>query len=152
MKDIGSLDWDVIISGLDADGFARTGPLLSTEECESLVASYDDDSRFRSRVVMAKHGFGAGEYKYFGYPLPDLVQTLRREVYPRLVPLANRWVAATGGDHRIRTIWMPSRAAVMLPGRPDRHHCCCATVREITTGCTVISTATWHSRFRWRFC
>jgi hypothetical protein len=49
---------------------------------------------------MAKHGFGAGEYKYFGYPLPDLVQTLRREVYPRLVPLANRWVAATGGDHR----------------------------------------------------
>jgi hypothetical protein len=100
MKDIGTLDWEVLTAALDTDGFARTGPLLTACECEALVAGYDDDARFRSRVVMARHGFGQGEYKYFGYPLPDLVRTLRHDVYPRLAPLANRWAEAMGREDR----------------------------------------------------
>jgi hypothetical protein len=82
---------DTFADDLDARGFARTGPLLSARECEALAAAYDDDARFRSRVVMARHGFGSGEYKYFTRPLPPVVAALRESFYPRLVPIANAW-------------------------------------------------------------
>jgi hypothetical protein len=88
---IDSLDWPALLQRLDEGGFATTGPLLSVEECAALVALYDDPSPFRNRVVMARHGFGQGEYRYFSYPLPAAVQTLRENIYPRLAPLANRW-------------------------------------------------------------
>ncbi len=88
---IESLDWSSLTERLDSQGFATTGPLLSAEECMALTALYDDPAPWRNRVVMARHGFGQGEYRYFRYPLPDVVQTLRDRIYPRLVPLANRW-------------------------------------------------------------
>jgi uncharacterized protein len=81
---------------LDTEGFAILESLLSMEQCEAVAASYSDDSLFRSRVVMARYGFGRGEYKYFQYPLPPLVQKLRTELYPRLMPMANRWYEAMG--------------------------------------------------------
>jgi hypothetical protein len=81
---------------LDTQGFAILEGLLSVEQCNALAASYSDDSLFRSRVVMARHGFGRGEYKYFQYPLPALVENLRTELYPQLVPTANRWYEAMG--------------------------------------------------------
>ena len=74
--------------------------LLSRPECDSLIALYAEDRRFRSRIVMARHGFGRGEYKYFSYPLPGLIGRLRAALYPRLVETANRWNAAMGIETR----------------------------------------------------
>ncbi|WP_052389650.1 2OG-Fe(II) oxygenase [Belnapia moabensis] len=85
------IDWATAEAELDAVGVARLGPLLPAGECQALVALYDEEARFRSRVVMARHGFGRGEYQYLAYPLPDRVQALREALYPRLAPIANRW-------------------------------------------------------------
>ncbi|MGH9854461.1 MAG: 2OG-Fe(II) oxygenase [Blastocatellia bacterium] len=74
--------------------------LITPEECDALVRLYPVDGAFRSRVVMARHGFGSGEYKYFSYPLPDIVSRLRTVIYPQLAPIANRWNAAMGIDAR----------------------------------------------------
>lgn len=93
---IAALDWPALLDRIDAGGFATTGPLLTPDDCSALVALYDDPAPFRNRVVMARHGFGQGEYRYFKYPLPDVVATLRQQVYPHLVPLANRWQQTLG--------------------------------------------------------
>ena len=93
---IEALDWEQLAVELDAQGSAVIPGLLAPPECAALAALYADDARFRSRVVMARHGFGRGEYKYFGYPLPDLVAALRSALYVRLAPIANRWHAALG--------------------------------------------------------
>ncbi len=94
------LDWDRIVGDLDAHGCATTGPLLSAAECQALTASYGNDAQFRSRVVMARHGFGRGEYKYFDYPLSGIVAELRAAFYPPLAQIANRWNAALGIEQR----------------------------------------------------
>jgi hypothetical protein len=93
---IAALDWASALADLDARGSATLASLLTPGECDALVALYLDDALFRSRVVMARHGFGRGEYKYFDYPLPDLVAHLRAATYPRLAPIANRWNEAMG--------------------------------------------------------
>jgi hypothetical protein len=92
------LDWDRLSHEIDQRGWATTGPLLNADERAALAASYDDDDLYRSRVVMARHGFGQGEYRYFAYPLPPIIQQLRGGIYERLVPLANRWRGALGVD------------------------------------------------------
>ena len=88
---VDALDWPGIAADLDARGSALLPGLLERGECEALAALYDDDTPFRSRVVMANHGYGRGEYKYFRYPLPQAVQVLRSAFYPHLAPVANRW-------------------------------------------------------------
>ena len=93
---IDALDWPRIEADLAARGCATTGRLFSTEECAALAAMYDEDGRFRSRVVMQRHGFGQGEYRYFAYPLPPLLTGWRSALYERLAPLANAWAAALG--------------------------------------------------------
>lgn len=93
---IASLDWDKLLKEIDERGWAAIGPFLAPQECEALVASYDHEPLFRSRVVMARHGFGQGEYRYFAYPLPPLIQQLRERLYDRLVPLANKWCQMLG--------------------------------------------------------
>jgi len=100
VRDLTTLDWERITTELATDGFALTGPLLSATECRSLSDGYEEDDRFRSRVIMARHGFGLGEYKYFQYPLPDIVADLRRGLYRHLAPLANRWAEAMRQEHR----------------------------------------------------
>ena len=90
-KRLATVEWDRIAAELDERGWALTGPLLKPAEREALIASYADDGAFRSTVVMARHGYGRGEYRYFAYPLPDLVADLRPALYERLVPAANRW-------------------------------------------------------------
>jgi hypothetical protein len=91
IEKIAFLDWPRISVELDERGHAITGPLLSTEECQQLAAGYNDGSQFRSRVIMARHGFGRGEYQYYSYPLPSIIQTLRDALYPSLAYVANRW-------------------------------------------------------------
>jgi uncharacterized protein len=86
-----SVDWACVERDLDARGAALIQRVLSPEECQALIDLYPLEPMFRSRVVMSRHGFGRGEYKYFGYPLPRLVFDLRTAAYPHLVPLANRW-------------------------------------------------------------
>ena len=88
---IHDLNWDRVSQDLDAQGSAVLEHLLSPEECGHLSALYNQDDLFRSRVVMARHGFGRGEYKYFRYPLPELIAELRTATYPYLVLIANRW-------------------------------------------------------------
>jgi len=90
------LDWGRIHDELDRWGIARTGPLLTAAECEAVAALYETGS-FRSRVVMARHGFGSGEYRYFAAPLPPLVRRLREAVYPHAVRTANAWAGRLGG-------------------------------------------------------
>jgi hypothetical protein len=86
-----SLDWTALALELGARGCAVARRLLTAAQCRSLAALYKEEKPFRSRVVMSRHGFGRGEYKYFTYPLPELVADLRGAFYPHLVPIANEW-------------------------------------------------------------
>ena len=97
---VDALDWPRIAADLDAQGWATTGALLDADTCRALAASYADDAAFRSRIVMARHGFGKGEYKYFAYPLPSLVTELRTAFYPHLADVANAWHAALADEAR----------------------------------------------------
>jgi hypothetical protein len=91
------LDWGRISADLGNRGSSVLEGLLSPQECTSLAALYEQGARFRSRVVMSRHGFGRGEYQYFSYPLPETVAALRAALYPRLAPIANEW------SERLRT-------------------------------------------------
>ncbi|MGJ4949278.1 2OG-Fe(II) oxygenase [Bradyrhizobium sp. HKCCYLS20291] len=95
---IDAIDWATVERDLDSSGCAVLPQLVSPDTCRALASLYPDDSHFRSRVVMARHGFGRGEYKYFSYPLPESIATLRPLLYARLVPIANRWNAVMGID------------------------------------------------------
>src|SRR5580765_1192453 len=90
------MDWSRIETDLNAYGGAVIPHLLPAAECLAMRNLYPRDDLFRSRIVMARHGFGRGEYKYFGYPLPGVVADLRQALYPRLAPTANRWNEAMG--------------------------------------------------------
>ncbi len=91
-----AIDWTGIAAELDVQGSAVIQRLLAPAECTALAALYPVDGLFRSRVLMAHHGFGRGEYKYFNYPLPALIGDLRAVLYPRLAPIANRWQMTMG--------------------------------------------------------
>src|SRR5579864_7528735 len=93
---IAAIDWTFLAAQLEQEGFATTGVLLDAEECASIAALYNRDERFRSRIVMAQHNFGVGEYRYFSYPLPKSVQMLRQRFYPKLAGIANGWARALG--------------------------------------------------------
>jgi len=93
-------DWTHIAAELDAQGWAVLPGLMEDTVCDATAALYDRDDCFRSRVVMARHGFGRGEYRYFSYPLPGTVQSLRTALYPHLVPIANSWQARLGLETR----------------------------------------------------
>jgi len=93
---IDALDWPALLRDLDRDGWAQGAGLLGAEDCRAAAALFDAEAGFRSRVVMQRHGYGQGEYRYFAYPLPSLVAGLRAALYPRLVGLANDWQRRMG--------------------------------------------------------
>jgi hypothetical protein len=86
-----AIDWEAALSHLDGRGFALLSGVLGRKACEDIAALYADEAQFRSRIEMTRYGFGRGEYKYFKYPLPGIVEQLRRSIYPRVAPLANEW-------------------------------------------------------------
>lgn len=92
---IAAINWQQLYENLDVDGFATIPNLLGVDECRALAQLYASEELFRSRIVMERHGYGRGEYKYFAYPLPPLIESLRTAVYPHLVPIANRWMEET---------------------------------------------------------
>jgi hypothetical protein len=96
----GGFDWRCVCDDLDAQGWAILPKLLARAEADSVAGLYGREGSFRSRIVMASHGFGRGEYKYFSYPLPPLVEALRTSAYSRLAPLANQWQARMGKEVR----------------------------------------------------
>ena len=106
---VAAIDWERVSQDLDAEGHAAIKHVLSRDEAEPISSLFQNDGLFRSRVVMERHRFGRGEYKYFNYPLPDIVANLRTLVYPNLVPIANRWNEALRSDIRY-----PSRHADYL--------------------------------------
>jgi len=110
---LGEWDWGIIGASLDQSGYAVTPPVLSETECGRLVALYDEPEHWRSRVDMARHRFGSGEYKYFARPLPPMVAALRTALYPRLAPVANAWHERLGLPDRF-----PAESAPFL----DRCH------------------------------
>ena len=100
MKTIDTFNWQEIVCSLDSEGWVVLGELLTPAECRAAAYLYDRDDSFRSKVVMARHGFGRGEYKYFAYPLPPRVGELRETLYPHLAPIANRWNEVLKSDVR----------------------------------------------------
>ena len=95
-RQIAALDWPRITDQLNEQGFATIGPLLSPSQCNELSAGYSNSAQFRSRVIMSKHGFGRGEYQYYAYPLPELIQSLRTSLYPPLAQIATQWNQSLG--------------------------------------------------------
>jgi hypothetical protein len=104
-----AIDWPRIEADLDDHGWAVIERLLSPAQCRALAALYPVDPLFRSRVIMARHGFGRGEYRYLAYPLPEPVARLRAALYPPLAAIANRWHAALGSGG-----WFPADHAAFL--------------------------------------
>jgi hypothetical protein len=94
------VDWSAVDAHLDAHGWAPLAGILTPDECDAIAALYDGGGHFRSHVVMARHGFGRGEYRYFAHPLPDLIAALRTALYPKLAPIADRWNELMGIDVR----------------------------------------------------
>ena len=97
---VARIDWDSVANELNKHGAAMLEKLVTPEECREIAALYPDDEKFRSHVIMARHGFGKGEYKYFAYPLPKLIGGLRDALYSRLAPIANEWNERMGIDMR----------------------------------------------------
>lgn len=95
-----SIDWGTVSDALDGQGYATIPGLLSADQCDAMIRCYADEAAFRKTIVMARHGYGSGEYRYFNYPLPPLVASLRRRLYPPLAAIANRWNAALDLDPR----------------------------------------------------
>jgi hypothetical protein len=97
---VAAIDWERVAEDLDARGCATIARMFDATECAALAALYTDDARFRSRVVMARHGYGRGEYQYFAYPLPEAVAALRNSLYQQIAPIGNRWNELSGAAQR----------------------------------------------------
>jgi hypothetical protein len=89
---ISGIDWQRVTEEMNEKGYALVLQFLPNQYCEELIGEYDNSDLYRKTITMERHGFGLGEYKYFKYPLPDLIQTVRREIYPKLTPVANTWM------------------------------------------------------------
>ena len=138
-------DWHLIQQSLRDYGYAVTPALLNERECSDLVEAYSSDKAFRSHIIMSRYRFGRGDYKYFDYPLPPIVQELRQKSYPYLVPVASQWNEDLGaGKSFLRA--MP--LFLLRARKTDRlgpHLCCCITKPAISTACTRICMAQLRS-------
>ena len=136
-----SLDWAQIVSDLDAYGCAAAKGVLLPEQCRALAALYDQDGLFRSRIVMSRHGFGRGEYKYWAHPLPEAVATLRCALYPHLAEVANRWNQTMQIDVRYPADHTEYLEQCHEVGGSSRRRFSSNTARETSIACTRTCTA-----------
>src|SRR6185369_438753 len=131
---VDAVDWTMVQAELDVQGWAVAPKLLTHAEADSIAGLYSQERGFRSHVIMARHGFGRGEYKYFSYPLPPLIQALRRAAYPHLVPIANQWQERMGkelrfpGDHaafldRCHQAGQTRPTPLLLEYAPEDYNC-----------------------------
>lgn len=97
---VAAIDWPQAEQNLDASGWTILEGLLTPEDCNEIARLFNEEKIFRSHILMARHGYGRGEYKYFSYPLPEIVAGLRATLYPRLAPIANRWHEAMNLEAR----------------------------------------------------
>jgi hypothetical protein len=129
-----AIDWPATAAGLDRQGWAVIPKLLAPAECRKIAGLYAGGGQFRSKVVMARHEFGRGEYQYFAYPLPELVKALRGAIYPQLAPIANRWNEVMGigvrypADHaafleRCHAAGQTRPTPLLLQYGPDDYNC-----------------------------
>ncbi|MFD0763978.1 2OG-Fe(II) oxygenase [Mucilaginibacter lutimaris] len=95
---IDQTDWALVTESMNAKGYSSIPGILSADECDALVAHYGDEAGYRKTIVMENHGYGLGQYKYYSYPLPSVVQELREKVYPHIAPIANKWMEVLGID------------------------------------------------------
>ena len=147
---VGAYDWQALAGELDNYGCAVLPKLLSPEECRTMAALYPDESQFRSHIHMARHGFGKGEYRYFKYPLPDLLDGLRRAFYSHLVGVAKNGTAGWESTNAIRATTRRSSGDATMPARRAQHRFCCSMSRVTSTAFTRICMATspFQSRLR----
>lgn len=115
---IKKIDWDTVTEAMHNSGYALVTNLLNKEDCDQLIAAYADETLYRKTITMERYRFGLGEYKYFQYPLPPLIQTIREQVYPNLVPIANSWMEAL----KIEKHFPPTLAAL---------HELCSTYQQV---------------------
>jgi hypothetical protein len=146
------ISWEQVYRDLDAEGNAVIKSILSPDECDEIRALYQKEKIFRSQVVMERHGFGRGEYRYFSYPLPDRITAMRTSLYPHLVPIANRWNEAMGIDVRYPPRMRSTFNAAIRRARISQHRCSSSTEPTITTVCTRICMASMFSRSRSQCC
>ncbi|QEE51166.1 prolyl 4-hydroxylase subunit alpha [Flavobacterium alkalisoli] len=104
IQKIESIDWKNITESMHQNGYAIIQNLLNEEQCDLLKANYNDSNLYRKTVIMARYRFGLGEYKYFNYPLPDIIQTVRATIYPYLAPIANAWFKALKIDREFPSL------------------------------------------------
>jgi hypothetical protein len=144
---VAAFDWPRLSGDLDAHGWALLSQLLARDECAELASLYDS-GHFRSTIVMARHGFGRGEYKYFAYPLPATIAALRPALYAQLAPLANRWNEAMGIAVRYPQAHADFIERCHKAGQTRPTPLLLPTAKAITIVCIRISTASTFSRSR----
>lgn len=142
--------WEAFETQLTRDGYAVLPQLLTATQCREMASCFPQENLFRSRIVMERYAFGRGVYKYFQYPLPNLVGRLRESLYPHLAPIANRWHAAMRIEERFPPRMPSSAPSATVPASSDPRRCCCATRPATTAAC--IRTCTASMCFRCRRC
>jgi hypothetical protein len=116
-RTLAKIDWGGVAEDLHAQGYAHVPGVLTVAECRALIAQYDDPKLYRKTITMERYRFGLGEYKYFTYPLPPLLQTIRETVYPRIAPIANQWMEWLGLDRRFPPTFAELQSLCHLAGQ-----------------------------------
>ena len=148
---VAAVDWSQVGADLDAQGAALIERLIMPAECRALAALYPNETLFRSCVVMARHGFGRGEYKYFCYPLPELIASLREAIYRHLVPIANRWHKTMGIAVRFPDAHAEFIARCHASGQQRPTPLLLQYGTGDSTACIRTCTASMCSRCKWRY-
>jgi len=116
---LAKIDWPRVADDMHARGYAHVPGVLTTEACRQLIADYDQPGFYRKTITMERYRYGLGEYKYFTYPLPEILQTIRETVYPQLAPIANQWMEWLGLEKRFPSAFTELQALCHQAGQAN---------------------------------